>query len=96
VRAYVVFQVDVTDAERYERYKERAQASVAAAGGRYVARGGQVIALEGNPPAGRVVVLEFPTLDAAVAWYEGDAYADARALRNRAAVAQVFAVEGCA
>ena len=66
--AYVVYQGVVTDPEGYERYKVLAQESIAAAGGRYVARGGDVTVLEGDGPDGRVVLLEFPSVDAALAW----------------------------
>ena len=62
--AYVIYEAVVTDAEQYERYKTAAAPSVSAAGGRYVVRGGEVESFEGAAPA-RVVILEFPTLDAA-------------------------------
>ena len=58
--AYVVYEAVVTDAEQYERYKTTAAASVAAAGGRYVARGGEVESLEGAEPA-RVEIWSSPT-----------------------------------
>jgi uncharacterized protein (DUF1330 family) len=93
VSAYVVVEVVVTDAEQYERYKAAAAPSVAAAGGRYLARGGEVESFEGGAPA-RVVVLEFPTLDAARAWYHGEQYTAARALREAACDARMFVVDG--
>ena len=81
--AYVVYEAVITDAEQYERYKALAAPSVAAAGGRYLARGGEVETFEGTTPA-RVVVLEFPTLEAAREWYRGEQYTAARALREAA------------
>jgi uncharacterized protein (DUF1330 family) len=92
--AYVIYQGEVTDPARYEEYKVRAAASIAAAGGRYVVRGGDVEVLEGDAPAGRTVVLEFPSMEAAVGWYHGDEYAEARKLREGAATARMYAVAG--
>ena len=94
--AYVVYQAEVTDPQRYEEYKPRAAASIAAAGGRYLVRGGEVEVLEGDPPAGRTVVLEFPTMRAALDWYRGDDYTEARKLRADAARARMYVVEGTA
>jgi len=96
VAAYVVYQAEVTDPQRYEEYKPRAAASIAAAGGRYLVRGGEVEVLEGDPPAGRTVVLEFPTMRAALDWYRGDDYTEARKLRADAARARMYVVEGTA
>ena len=96
VAAYVVYQGEVTDPGRYEEYKTRAAASVAEAGGRYLVRGGEVEVLEGDPPAGRTVVLEFPTMQAALDWYRGDSYTEIRKIRDGAARARMFVVEGIA
>lgn len=94
--AYVVYQGTVTHPERYERYKEAAAASILAAGGRYLVRGGDVDVLEGDPPAGRTVIIEFPDRRTAAAWYQGEAYTAARRLREGAAEAQMYVVDGLA
>jgi uncharacterized protein (DUF1330 family) len=91
--AYVIYEAVITDPEQYERYKTQAAASVEAAGGRYLARGGEVESFEGDAPA-RVVVLEFPTFAAASAWYRGEQYTAARALREAACDARMFVVDG--
>ena len=92
--AYVIYQGEVLDPERYEDYKGLAADSIAAAGGRYLVRGGEVDVLEGEPPAGRTVVVEFPTLQMARAWYDGAQYTAARAVREGAAVARMYVVNG--
>ncbi|HQU26480.1 MAG TPA: DUF1330 domain-containing protein [Acidimicrobiales bacterium] len=92
--AYVVFEIEVSDPERYERYKALSGPAVAAAGGRYLARGGRTASLEGAAAPSRSVVIEFDSLEAAVAWYEGEAYTAARALREGAATARAYVVEG--
>jgi uncharacterized protein (DUF1330 family) len=92
--AYVIVEVSITDAEEYERYKPLASASVAAHGGRYLVRGGPIQSLEGDPVAGRVVVLEFPDLDGARRWYDSDQYRDAARRRQAAAHSRMFIVDG--
>jgi uncharacterized protein (DUF1330 family) len=92
--AYVIYQGEVTDPEQYERYKTRAAASIEAAGGRYIVRGGDFDVLEGEAPAGRTVVVEFPSREAALEWYRGRAYTEARALREHAARARLYVVDG--
>jgi len=94
VAAYVIYQGEVTDPERYEEYKVKAAASIVAAGGRYLVRGGAVEVLEGEAPAGRTVVLEFPTMQAALAWYRSDQYTAVRSIREGAARARLYVVDG--
>ena len=94
--AYVVYQGEVLDAERYDEYKTKAAASIIAAGGRYLVRGGDVEVLEGEAPAGRTVVLEFPTVQAALDWYRSDEYTEIRQIREGAAVARMYVVDGVA
>ena len=91
--AYVIAEIDVTDPVLYERYKPLAAAAIAAAGGRYLVRGGETVALEGAP-AGRLVILEFPNAAAAQAFYDGPDYAEARRIRERAAKSRVIIADG--
>ena len=72
--AYVIYECEVLDAERYEAYKPKAAASVQAAGGRYIVRGGDAEVLEGEAPASRTVVVEFPDRETARKWYTGQMY----------------------
>jgi uncharacterized protein (DUF1330 family) len=92
--AYVVVEIAVHDAQTYERYKQLAPPSIAAHGGRYLARGGATEALEGtwNPP--RLVILEFPTAQQARAWWDSPEYAPAKALRHASARTRMLLVEG--
>src|SRR5215207_159545 len=92
--AYVIVETDVHDPERYEQYKELATRTVAAAGGRYVVRGGELAVLEGDWRPKRLVVLEFDGLDAAKRWYASTEYGEARALREGAANLRMVAVQG--
>ncbi len=67
-KAYVIVDINVTDPEKYEGYRVLAGPAVEAAGGRYLARGGTTAVLEGDRIPNRIVLLEFPDLDAARAW----------------------------
>ncbi len=93
-RAYVIVDMDVTDPDRYAAYRELAGPAVEAAGGRYLARGGATEVLEGDRQPHRMVILEFPDMDAARAWYGSPAYVEARGVREGAAVGSFVAVEG--
>jgi uncharacterized protein (DUF1330 family) len=92
--AYVIVQVTVNDATRYEQYKELAPPSIAAHGGRYLVRGAPVETLEGSWHPTRFVVLEFPTVAAAHAWWSCEEYAAAKALRQQTAHTEMILVEG--
>jgi uncharacterized protein (DUF1330 family) len=91
--AYLIAEVDVTDTKAYEGYRPLAAASIARHGGKYVVRGGRTEALEGGQPQ-RVVVLEFPTMDAARTFYNSPDYREARKIREAASRSRVFLVEG--
>jgi uncharacterized protein (DUF1330 family) len=92
--AYLIAETDILDPEQYEQYKAASPGAVAAGGGRFVVRGGELAVLEGdwNPP--RLVILEFESLEAAKAFYESPAYQAAIKLREGAAKLNMVAVEG--
>ena len=93
-KAYVLVQVDVTHPERYGEYTKLSPGIIAKYGGRFLARGGRTTTLEGAPAKGRVVVIEFPSFDAAERFYNSPEYGEARKLRDGAASMQMIAVEG--
>lgn len=92
--AYVLVDCEVTDPVRYETYKRLAQDAVARHGGRYLARGGECVLLEGTRNPARVVVLEFPTLEKVRAFFDSTEYRAARAARAGAANMNIVAVAG--
>jgi uncharacterized protein (DUF1330 family) len=92
--AYVIVETDVTDPERYERYKAAATEAVVAHGGRYLVRGGELDVLEGDWEPSRLVVLEFDDLATARRWYDSEGYRQARRLREGAARLRLVAVQG--
>ena len=93
--AYVIASVtDAWDQAKLVEYRERNTDAVARHGGRFVARGGRHEILEGDYEPVRVVIMEFPDLDAARGWYESDDYAPLRELRRSASKTDIFMVEG--
>ncbi len=94
--AYLIVGLDVHDEETMRKYRELAPPSIAAYGGRYLVRGGAMDVLEGNWTPRRTVVLEFPDMASLKRWYDSPDYEPIRALRFRAASADVIAVEGMA
>lgn len=92
--AYLIFDIHVTDPETYAEYKDLAPAAIAMYGGKYLARGGRTETLEGEWQPGRMVILEFPTVEQAKAWLESAEYAPARRLRHAAATSKMVLVEG--
>ncbi|HLX32412.1 MAG TPA: DUF1330 domain-containing protein [Gaiellaceae bacterium] len=92
--AYVIVETDITDPQQYEQYKAASPGAVAAGGGRFVVRGGELAVLEGDWNPSRLVVLEFPDLEAAKRWYDSPKYVETRKLREGAAALNMVAVEG--
>lgn len=92
--AYIVADIEVTDAARYEQYKALAPAAIEKFGGRYLVRGGASSVLEGGWRPQRVVVLEFPDRDAIRRFYDSPEYREARASRAGAARMNMVAVDG--
>jgi uncharacterized protein (DUF1330 family) len=92
--AYFIVNIDVTDPVGFETYRSLAAPTIAAAGGRYRIRGGNVQVLEGQWQPKRLVMLEFDSVAAALEWYESDEYAPVKAIRERTARSEVVIVEG--
>jgi uncharacterized protein (DUF1330 family) len=92
--AYVLAHVDVKDPVRYEDYKKMVPASIQKFGGRFIARGGNVEVLEGRWHPKRLVLVEFPSLDAARQWYASEDYAAAKALRQATSTGDLVVIDG--
>ena len=94
--AYVVGQVTVHDAEAYDEYRKRASVAVEKYGGRFLARGGRVLNLEGEEPTTRNVILEFDSLETIERWFNSPEYQDAKTYRidPKVAVGNFMPLEG--
>ena len=91
--AYVIAEIEVTNPEGYAEYIPLANASLLRHGGRFVVRGGPSEVIEGDW-AGRIVVLEFESIEAAWSWYRSDDYQAALPIRLRNSRGRMIAVEG--
>jgi uncharacterized protein (DUF1330 family) len=92
--AYIIVDITIHNAENYEGYKKLTPASIAAYQGKFIVRGGQAETLEGDWQPGRVVVLEFPTIERAQQWWASEEYAPAKAIRQANAETKMILVEG--
>jgi uncharacterized protein (DUF1330 family) len=92
--AYVIADIDVQDPVRYDDYRKMVPASIAAYGGRFLARGGKVESLEGPWQPKRTVIVEFPSVERAKAWWDSEEYAPAKALRRSASQGSLILLEG--
>jgi len=94
--AYIIAHVDVTNPEQYEEYKKWSTEAMRVHGAEVCVRGGKVEVLEGDWNPSRVVVLKFPTVEAAKKYYDSTEYTKARAARQGAANMRMVVVEGVA
>jgi uncharacterized protein (DUF1330 family) len=92
--AYLIVNVDVKDAARYEEYKAKAPALVRKHGGEYLVRGGKFTVLEGDWRPSRLALFRFPNVEAAQALYNDPEYQPLKALRQRISKMDMVVVEG--
>jgi uncharacterized protein (DUF1330 family) len=92
--AYLMGEIEVTDPATYEEYRKQVLAVVTKYGGRFIVRGGKVETLEGGWSPGRVVALEFPSMEQARKFYRSPEYAPLIALRQKASRGKLILVEG--
>jgi uncharacterized protein (DUF1330 family) len=94
--AYVIVNIEVTDQDAFEHYRASVPEVLARFGGRYLVRGGNLHVIEGEPALKRLVILEFPDMDAARAFYGSEEYAPLLKLRMAAARSEMVLVDGYA
>ena len=92
--AYIIVDVTIHNPSGYEDYKKLTPDSLKKYQGKFIVRGGPTETLEGNWQPGRMVVLEFPTVELAKAWWSSSEYTPAKELRQRNADTKMILVEG--
>ena len=92
--AYVIVDVEITDKERYAEYVGVVSATVTRYGGKFLVRGGKTEKLEGSRDPKRIVVLEFPSFERALEWWNSEEYRGPKALRRAASTASILLAEG--
>ena len=94
MKAYIVGDITVRDPERYKQYVARAPHFVAKHKGKYLVRGGEVTAMEGDWSPSRMVVLEFPSKQHALAFAQDPEYLEIAVNRKEATSSKLIIVEG--
>ena len=92
--AYLVCHMQIGNAEQYEQYKKLGAIASQKYGGEYLVRGGALEVLEGDWQPPRVVIVKYPSMEMARAFYDSPEYREARKAREGAAVMSMVLVEG--
>lgn len=92
--AYVIVEIEIHDQELYTSYTALTPETINQYKGKFIARGGKSVILEGDKSPKRVVILEFPSLETANSWWHSEAYSRARKIREKAATTRMTIVEG--
>jgi len=92
--AYVIFEVQIRDAERWNDFSLQLKPLLAAAGAKYLVRGGVPKVREGDWSPQRLSILEFPSSQALDSFYEGSDYQRLIAIRQEFSSARFVIVDG--
>lgn len=92
--AYVIADVNVTNPERYADYSAQVASTLEPYRGRFLVRGGSTERIEGEWLPRRLVIIEFPSMDAARRWYGSPEYQAILGIRHEAASARLIVTEG--
>ena len=92
-KGYWIANVDVRDPDGYKQYVAVLPDIFRKYSGRYTTRGGKTEVVEGKARS-RIVIIEFPSYEAAMICYRSPEYAKAIGLRQAAAEADLIVIEG--
>jgi len=92
--AYVINEIVITEPERFQTYADQVPAIIAQYGGEYVVRGGAPERVDGPEPPHRLVVLRFPSREAARAWRRSPEYQAILPIREATSTSRVYIVDG--
>jgi uncharacterized protein (DUF1330 family) len=92
--AYLVARIHITDPDQFSKYSKAVPRVIARYGGRYLARTADTQALEGQYDGRRLVMLEFPSVEAIHRFWQSPEYAEVKKLRVDAADLEAWAVPG--
>jgi len=92
--AYAIVDVEVHDIAEFVRYQKQVAPLLASAGARYLARGGEFRVYEGDYEPGRLLLVEFPSLEAMDRFYASEDYRALDSQRDACATCRILAVEG--
>ena len=92
--SYVVSMMSISDAETYRRYTDRTPPIVERYGGRFLARGGDVLTVEGDAYENWMVILECPSRQAILDWFADPEYQEVMAFRHASSEARILVIDG--
>jgi uncharacterized protein (DUF1330 family) len=93
--AFHITEVTITNDEGYNKeFIPPIEKTREDFGGKFIARGGKTISVQGSPPAPRVVVIQFESLDKAQAWINSPAFKAAQAIGDKYGTFRAYQVEG--
>lgn len=92
--AYVIFDVEIRDAARYKDFMDGVKPALEKAGAKYLARGGAHKVYEGDWEPRRIVLLEFPSLEAWEEFYHGPVYQGLKGIRDECSSARLIGITG--
>jgi uncharacterized protein (DUF1330 family) len=93
-KAYLVAQIEIHDPQGYDAYRSRTGAVIERFGGKFLVRGGTLHPLEGEPEFSRLVIIEFPNLEAAQGFYDSADYQELIPHRTANARSMLLIAEG--
>jgi uncharacterized protein (DUF1330 family) len=93
--AFNIAEITITNDEAYTKeYVPPILKSIQDSGGKFIVRGGKTASVVGTPPAPRITVIQFESLDKAQAWINSPAYKAAQAIGDKYATFRAYQVEG--
>jgi uncharacterized protein (DUF1330 family) len=92
--AYVIAEVEITNPAGYKEYAAVVPGTIAQYGGKFLHRGGPAHVLEGDWPQLRRVLIEFPSVEAARAWFNSPEYEKPKAMRQANSKGRLMLLEG--
>ena len=92
--AYMIFDVRRGDREAMKPYSEKVMSTLEPFGGKIIAASDNIDVREGDWEFDRILIVEFPTMEAAQSWYDSPEYQEILPIRLKAYNDQMVIVEG--
>ena len=91
---YVIAQINMTNKEGFKVYAEQVPETIKKFGGKYVVRAGEYTSMEGKWDYTRNVIIEFPTYEKALEWYNSEEYKPIKQIRLDNSVSNGIIIKG--
>ena len=94
IPAYVIFDVEIGDVAKFQEFMSGVKPAIEQAGAKYLVRGGAHTVHEGDWTPRRIVLLEFPSMEAWETFYNGPTYQRLKGIRDACSSARLVSVVG--